>query len=82
MPNENEAIKLREENISNVISRKVKKGILKKLEQLMRENPYGRAFLTAGERIKQFKETHGEKVPDFQVMEFYYYFNYFNRSFC
>jgi hypothetical protein len=60
------ATDLREQNISDAISRTIKREILDRLERLMRENPYGETFATAGEKIAA-RENNGEQIPEFQV---------------
>ena len=59
-------MKIREENISKELKRACRREILAKLEEIMRENPYGQTFQTAGEKIADAKALNGE-IPKFQV---------------
>uniref|UniRef100_A0A183C067 Helitron_like_N domain-containing protein n=1 Tax=Globodera pallida TaxID=36090 RepID=A0A183C067_GLOPA len=60
------AINIRDENFSTALSPPVKAEILKKLEELMRANPFGRTFETAGAKIEAAKAATGE-IPRFQI---------------
>ena len=82
-----DACKLRKENLSNILKAKVKQEILQRLDELMRDNPFGKTFVTAGKMIEDAKEKNNGEVPHFQVIIFiYFYFTiltYFSfRSFC
>jgi hypothetical protein len=61
------ALKLREENVADALSRTIKHLIMLKMETLMRENPFGKTFQTAGKRLEQAKEMNGGELPHFQV---------------
>jgi hypothetical protein len=61
------ALDLREENVSDALGRTIKHLIMLKLEELMRQNPFGKTFQTAGKRVEQAKEAHGGEMPRFQV---------------
>uniref|UniRef100_A0A183BT27 Helitron_like_N domain-containing protein n=1 Tax=Globodera pallida TaxID=36090 RepID=A0A183BT27_GLOPA len=60
------AMNIRDENFSTALSPPVKAEILRKLEELMRANPFGRTFETAGAKIKAAKAATGE-IPRFQI---------------
>ena len=62
-----EAIDLRDENITKELKRTIRREILDTLEHLMRENPYGKTFETAGEQLEKAYEETGQ-VPHFQVI--------------
>ena len=62
-------MKIRDENITNELKRACRREILAKLDDLMRENPYGQTFQTAGEKIADAKARNGE-IPKFQVSFF------------
>ena len=64
-----DALKLRDENLSSELKRACRREILAKLDDLMRENPYGQTFQTAGEKIADAKARNGE-IPKFQVSFF------------
>ena len=72
-----DALKIREENLSSELKRSCRREILAKLDDLMRENPYGQTFQTAGEKIADTKSRNG-KIPKFQVSFFVYSFSLFN----
>lgn len=65
-----DAVELRKEYISKELSQCVKDIIVKELEEIMRNNPYGRTFSTLGEQLKAIEAKNGE-LPHFQV---YYHF--------
>jgi len=62
------ALQLREENVTDALGRTIKHLIMLKMEALMRENPFGQTFQTAGKRVEQAKEEHGGEMPHFQVV--------------
>jgi hypothetical protein len=62
-----DALTLREENISQTIGKKVSADILKKLEEVMREHPFAKTFMTAAEQYKAAEEDYNGEVPNFQV---------------
>ena len=62
-----DAIKLRMDNVSANINRALREEIFKELEKLMRNNPFGETFMTAGEKIKEVEANRGE-IPHFQVL--------------
>ena len=51
------------------MQRPVKREILRRLDELLRNNPYGQTFVTAGDMIKDAKEKNDGKIPRFQVFE-------------
>jgi hypothetical protein len=61
------ALNLREENVSDALGRTIKHLIMLKMEELMRQNPFGKTFQTAGKRVEQAQEIHGGELPRFQV---------------
>jgi hypothetical protein len=69
---------LREENVTDALSRTIKHLIMLKMETLMRENPIGKTFQTAWKRVEQAKEAHGGEMPRFQV----YYFSMFFKIYA
>ena len=58
---------LRTDDLSDVLKRVIRQEIITKLEALMRENPFGRTFVTAGERINAVTEKNNGELPHFQV---------------
>ena len=62
-----DAIKLREENLSSKMNPAIKHKIIATLETVMRENPFGETFLTAGAMIEESKQQNNTEVPRFQV---------------
>ena len=69
------AVKLRDENIHAALGRHTRRIILETLEELMRQNPYGRAFHTAGQMQKLAEEMHSDidPEPQFQVCFYFFY---------
>ena len=45
----------------------IKRQILKHLEELMRKNPFGQTFVTAGQLIEDGKKENDGQMPRFQV---------------
>lgn len=62
-----DAKKLREENLSDKMNVEIKRQILKHLEELMRKNPFGQTFVTAGQLIEDGKKENDGQMPRFQV---------------
>uniref|UniRef100_A0A914I8I8 ATP-dependent DNA helicase n=1 Tax=Globodera rostochiensis TaxID=31243 RepID=A0A914I8I8_GLORO len=60
------AMNIRDENLTTALSAPVKAEIVRKLEELMRANPFGRTFETAGAKIEAAKSATGE-IPRFQI---------------
>uniref|UniRef100_A0A183C066 ATP-dependent DNA helicase n=1 Tax=Globodera pallida TaxID=36090 RepID=A0A183C066_GLOPA len=60
------AMNLRDENFDAKLSAPIKSEIVRKLEELMRTNPYGRTFETVGTKIEAAKTATGE-IPRFQI---------------
>uniref|UniRef100_A0A183CL31 ATP-dependent DNA helicase n=1 Tax=Globodera pallida TaxID=36090 RepID=A0A183CL31_GLOPA len=63
-----DALRLRSENIADALSLPIRQAIMQKLEQLMRENPYGRTFMTAGAKIEEAMERNEGEIPRFQIV--------------
>uniref|UniRef100_A0A914I8K2 ATP-dependent DNA helicase n=1 Tax=Globodera rostochiensis TaxID=31243 RepID=A0A914I8K2_GLORO len=63
-----DALRLRSENIADVLALPIRQAIMEKLEQLMRENPYGRTFMTAGAKISEAMERNEGEIPRFQIV--------------
>lgn len=61
-----DAVQIRSENIADCLGRIAKHEILLTLEELMRENPYGMTFATAGEKLTAARAAAGD-IPRFQV---------------
>lgn len=62
-----DAVELREQNITGALGKKISKEIMETLENLMRQNPFGRTFMTAGEKVKEAMEMNGNELPRFKV---------------
>uniref|UniRef100_A0A914I9L9 Helitron helicase-like domain-containing protein n=1 Tax=Globodera rostochiensis TaxID=31243 RepID=A0A914I9L9_GLORO len=60
------AMNIRDDNLTIALSAPVKAEIVRKLEELMRTNPFGRTFETAGAKIEAAKSAAGE-IPRFQI---------------
>ena len=73
VPDVEKAISFRSENLSNAIPNEIKKKILRKLEKIIRDSPYGRSFTTLGDQLEEAKAKNNGKVPEFQVNFFYDY---------
>lgn len=65
-----EAINLREDNLSDKMNKVIKRQILQQLEAIMRTNPFGQTFMTAGALIDESKEKNMGEIPRFQVLTF------------
>ncbi|KAL3075374.1 hypothetical protein niasHT_033604 [Heterodera trifolii] len=63
-----DALRLRTENITEALAKNLRKEILEKLELLMRENPFGQTFMTAGAKLAEATARNGGTVPHFQVV--------------
>ncbi|KAL3122114.1 hypothetical protein niasHT_001654 [Heterodera trifolii] len=63
-----DALLLRSENLSDSLTKKIQNQILEKLECLMRENPFGQTFVTAGAKLAEATERLGGTVPHFQIV--------------
>uniref|UniRef100_A0A915NVA1 Uncharacterized protein n=1 Tax=Meloidogyne floridensis TaxID=298350 RepID=A0A915NVA1_9BILA len=50
------AVELREQNVIDALSRTLKHLIMLKMEELMRANPFGQTFQTAGAKMQEYKE--------------------------
>jgi len=61
-----DAIQLRDENIRSSLSRHISRPILETLEAIMRENPFGQTFMTAGARVSE--ATQQGEIPHFRVL--------------
>ena len=48
----------------------IKHKIIETLETVMRENPFGETFVTAGAMIEESKQLNNTEVPRFQVFCF------------
>ena len=64
------AIDVREENISDVLRKSIKRAILERLERLMRENPFGKGFKTMSDKVEEAMKNNNGQVPEFQVSLF------------
>ena len=62
-----DAIQLREENLSSKMNPAIKHKIIETLETVMRENPFGETFVTAGAMIEESKQQNNTELPRFQV---------------
>ena len=62
-----DAIKLREENLTSKMNPAIKHQIIATLEKVMRKNPFGDTFVTAGAMIEESKQLNNTEVPRFQV---------------
>ncbi|KAL3091075.1 hypothetical protein niasHS_005038 [Heterodera schachtii] len=63
-----DALKLRTENITQALSKNIRNEILAKLELLMRENPLGQTFVTAGAKIEEAAKQNYGILPHFQIV--------------
>ncbi|KAL3115858.1 hypothetical protein niasHT_007158 [Heterodera trifolii] len=61
------AIGIREENLDTAVAPQVKTKILLKLEEIMRENPFGNAFQTVGTKVQAATAETGF-VPRFKIV--------------
>lgn len=58
---------MREENLSSKMNPAIKHKIIETLETVMRENPFGETFVTAGAMIEESKQQNNTELPRFQV---------------
>lgn len=63
-----DALNLREENFCGSLRGELRASILRELETLMRNSPFGRTFMTAGDKIKEAERNSGGNIPRFQVL--------------
>lgn len=64
-----DAINLREENITAKLKKSIRNEIISKLEQLMRNNPFGKTFVTARAQVDEAAKKNGGELPHFQVRQ-------------
>ena len=60
------AKKNKSENIEAQIEKKIRPEIIEKIEELMKQNPYAKTFMKAGEMLREVEKS-GKEVPHFQV---------------
>ena len=65
-----DAVNLREDNFTNKMDVGIKRQILQQLERIMRTNPFGQTFVTAGDLIEESKAKNSGEIPRFQVLFF------------
>ena len=63
-----DALKLRENNISDTIRQTVKREILSRIETLMRQNPYGITFKTTWDKVNAARAQNNGEIPHFQIV--------------
>ena len=61
------ASKLRTDNLSSKMKPEIKRKIIDTLEELMRKNPFGKTFATAGSLVEDAKNSNEGEMPRFQV---------------
>ena len=62
-----EAVEQRKAYVSDEIKRTLKAEIFSILEQLLRQNPFGKTFVTTAQLVRQSKERNDGKIPRFRV---------------
>ena len=64
----NEAIELRKSYLPDQVRDVLRAEILYMLEELMRQNPYGKTFVTTAQLVKDAEMRNGGQIPRFRVI--------------
>lgn len=62
-----DAVNLREKNFRGSLRGDIGKQILRELDKMMRDSPFGKTFVTAGDQIEKAVRESGGQIPRFQV---------------